>query len=293
MNDVIARIPTAQTAGPKETGPRGLRRRDSAVWAVGVRLITSNIGGKRLLNTQLGFSLSEVLVSLFLSSLILLSLVQFYASSKKQYLKVQKELTEQFDLQWVSDLLGDSIRRAGFTPCLGIDQLKVLDSRNTGRLISAMTLETGVNQAIHINRMSEYFTQVIKIRNPYEIIVPQVFFKEQRPIIIADCEHAEIHHISTLDKLSSMYRINLSRPLKYPFASTTYVGEWLEEKWFIHVSEGHKSLYYKQSHAEELSPLIHSLKVRSRRVHQKQWLEISLGFEQDREQQLMIAVRGS
>lgn len=84
---------------------------------------------------QTGFSLSEMLISLFLASIITITLTQFYIRSKPQYLKAQERLEINFDLLWIGDLLRDSIRKAGFTPCVSVEKLKTFDSRHAERKI--------------------------------------------------------------------------------------------------------------------------------------------------------------
>jgi len=107
---------------------------------------------------QAGIGLSEVIISLFLASLILTLLTQLYLSNKRQYSEAQKLLETNFDLQWVSDLMSDSIRRAGFTPCLGIDQLKTIDRRNNDKTLLGLKIEQSPLQLIQVNRTRELFT---------------------------------------------------------------------------------------------------------------------------------------
>ena len=244
---------------------------------------------------QSGMGLSEVLISLFLASLIMTTLIQLYLSNKRQYLEAQEILEANFDLQWVGDLLSDSIRRAGFTPCLGIDQLETTDTRNFGKRVASIKIESHPKQWIQINRMSEAFSEITHFQSPTQIIVPSsTLFKEQHPLLIADCEHAEIHQILSVDKLANGYLITLTQPLMYSYAATSYVGEWLEEKWFIKANaSGNKTMHYKLFQTEELTSLIHSFEIKNERVHEKQLVHIVLGLDKDKTHQLIVAVRGS
>jgi type II secretory pathway component PulJ len=52
-----------------------------------------------------GFCLSEVLVSLFITSIMVTTLTQFYLSQKNQYQSIHKAIDTQLELQWVSELL--------------------------------------------------------------------------------------------------------------------------------------------------------------------------------------------
>ena len=247
------------------------------------------------MNNQSGIGLSEVLISLFLASLIMTTLTQMYLSNKRQYVEAQKVLGVGFDLQWISDLLSDSIRRAGFTPCLGVDQLKVMDRRNFKSTIPGLIIEQTSEQLIQINRMSESFTRVIDIQSPTRLIVSDgLLFKELRPVLIADCEHAEIHQILKVDKLEKNYLVILTKPLMFSYTPSVYMGEWFEEKWFIKQNDKQKpALYYKLFHTEEITTLIHSLRIQKKRVNEKPLITIVMGLDDNKTQQLMVAVRGS
>ncbi|MCL9682722.1 PilW family protein [Legionella maioricensis] len=246
-------------------------------------------------NNQSGIGLSEVLISLFLASLIMTTLIQLYLSNKRQYVEAQKLLGAGLDLQWISDLLSDSIRRAGFTPCLGIEQLTTMDRRNFKSTIPGLIIEQTPEQLIQINRMSESFTRVIAIQSPTQLIISNGnLFKELRPVLIADCEHAEIHQILRVEKLERNYLVILTKPLMFSYTPFVYLGEWFEEKWFIKEKDKKKTaLYYKLFHTEELSTLIRSLAIKRMRVNGKLLITIVMGLDNHKTQQLVVAVRGS
>jgi hypothetical protein len=247
------------------------------------------------MNNQSGIGLSEVLISLFLTSIILMLLTQIYLSNKRQYIEIKEILAASFDLQWVSDLLSDSIRRAGFTPCLGVNQLETIDRRNYKKNLRGIKLEEFPHQLIQINRMSELFTRVINFQSPTKLIVSNaILFKEPRPVLIADCEHAEVQQILSIDKLAKGYLVTLAKPIMFSYAATAYIGEWFEEKWFIRKNiQNENTLHYKLFQTEELTPLVHSLKSNLRGIHEKQLVEITLGLDKDKTHQLIVAIRGS
>lgn len=166
---------------------------------------------------QAGLSLTEVLISLFLTSVIITTLFQLYLGSKRQYVEIEKILTTRFDLQWVSDLLSDSIRRAGFTPCLGIDRLQVIDRRNHQNKIQALQIGNQPNQFIQVNRMNEHFTKIVKIQGATRILVQNpVSFHKKRPVLIADCEHAEVQELLEIEQQAENSLITLNKPLFFP-----------------------------------------------------------------------------
>lgn len=244
---------------------------------------------------QLGISLTEVLISLFLASIIMTTLIQFYLGSKHQYREAEKILATGFEVQWVDNLLSDSIRRAGFTPCLGLDQLHVVDQRNPQNNIHAVYIENQSHQLIRVSRMKEHFAKLIKIESPTKLLVEHsIALNEKRPLLIADCEHAEIHELFSIHQQTNETWIMLSKPITYSYEKFTYVGEFLEEHWFIKKNaQGKNTLHYRWVHTEEVTPLIHSLYTEKHYVQNKQFLQITLGLEHDSTHKLMILVRGT
>lgn len=232
---------------------------------------------------QSGMSLSEVLVSLFLSSFIMTLLTQFYLNSKHLYIEAEEVLAENFDLQWANDLLSDSIRRAGFTPCLGIDQLNL---KQNGVVVRGLTIENEPRPLIQVNRMSEHFVSLVSVANSTQLVVsPGVSFHEKRSVMIADCEHAEVHNISSVE--GSV--IHVEKPLQFKYSKSAYVGEFIKEQWFIK----NNALYYKLNQAEEVTSLIHSLSMHNQREHGKPFIEVIMSLADGKTRKLLIAVRGS
>lgn len=232
---------------------------------------------------QSGMSLSEVLVSLFLSSVIMTLLTQFYLNSKHLYIEAEEVLAENFDLQWVNDLLSDSIRRAGFTPCLGIDQL---DLKHNGVAVRGLIIEHKPRPLIQVNRMSEHFVSLVSVPNPTQLVVsPGVSFREKRSVMIADCVHAEVHSISHVEGSA----IHVEKPLQFKYSKSAYVGEFIKEQWFIK----NNALYYKLNQTEEVTPLIYSLSMQNQPQHGKPFVEVIMRLADGKTRKLLVAVRGS
>ncbi|KTC88716.1 prepilin cleavage protein [Fluoribacter dumoffii] len=244
---------------------------------------------------QAGISLTEILISLFLTSVMITVLVQLYLISKRQYMEIEKILTMRFDVQWAIDLLSDSIRRAGFTPCLSIDRLHVVDRRNPRHRIYALQTGNQPHPYIEINRMTEYFAKIVKIRDATKVLVQnQGSFHRQRLVLIADCEHAEIQEVVNIEEHAGNSLITLSKPLLFSYGKGTYIGEYLEEKWLIRKNTSHENtLHYQRVKAEEVTPLIHFMHIRNRRIKEKQFLEIILDLDEDKTQEIKVVVRGS
>lgn len=241
----------------------------------------------------LGFGLTDLLISLLLSSLVMSALLQCYLVSKQQYQVTEQRLATHMDIEWVKDMMADSIRRAGFTPCLGLEALLVVDSRAPGRKISALTFKNEPLGLIQVNRMSEHFSQILKVQSPTQLLVAKESrFHDNDRVIIANCTHAEIHKILRLEPKPHSLLITLTKPLQFNYDKGASCGEWVEEQWRIKANaKGNEALYYDTKLSEELTPLIHSLKTTQQRLYGRRLLEIELGLEQDKTQNLVVAVR--
>jgi hypothetical protein len=242
-----------------------------------------------------GMGLIELLITLLLGSIIVASLIQLYLSSKRYANDVEHLLAAQFDLRWVDDLVRQSIRHAGFTPCLGIDDLEVRDSRLPTKKIAAIQLQQRPLQSLQINHMNEVFTQIIDSPSSTQLqVADSIFFKTQRPILIADCEHAEIQQLAAVTPLAQGSLLTLRKPLIFSYAAGAYVGEWLEERWFIknHPQRG-RALYYQATQSEELTPLIQSVTASIDLIQGKRVVHVILGLAEHRSQNLYVTVRGS
>lgn len=231
------------------------------------------------MNKQLGFSLNELLISLFLAGLISTSLIQIYLWNKTYYQKLQEKLKIQFEVQWAQDLLVDSIHRAGFTPCLSIEQILLLD-RRANKHIQHYNLTVG-DQEIQVNRMSEYFGELLAINTKQELLISSTTaVREGQAILIADCSRGEVHRIKKMRKTSQGFIVSLDSPIYFTYPSLTYVGQWLEEHWLIKKKHnGNEALYYQQVHSEELTPLVHAMKIKTNKVYGTEQLEIAWELE--------------
>lgn len=211
---------------------------------------------------EYGIGLAEVMISLLLSSIILLTLLQHYSVIKKQYRHVQSELTEDLDIMLLSQLLRSSIHQAGFTPCFTLPHLTTADRRHENLPLTNFTVDSG-QSSLSTYRMSEHFAIVKSIVDDNTIITDlSVIFHHSGSIIIADCYHAEVQQIARAHQDGNQQNITLEKPLLFNYQSPIYVGRWLEESYFVqNTSLGQKALMYRTQHSEVLTMLIQSLYV--------------------------------
>src|SRR3954452_3751297 len=103
---------------------------------------------------QRGFSLLELIVSLFAASLLMMLIMQQYLVSKREYVQMRMLLQQNIEIQLVSDLIRNSLRKSGFTPCAGLSSLQTIDSRR-GRTGLVAVEAKARDEILRINRMDE------------------------------------------------------------------------------------------------------------------------------------------
>lgn len=240
--------------------------------------------------SQRGISLPELLVALLLSSFLTLLLVQHYLNIKKQYRHIQTALDKNLELQLVTDLLRNSMREAGFTPCSNINHLITVEPIQGLKALAAIKLE---ESSLQISRMSERFDNVLQVITPSSLLITsQYMLQAKQEILIADCYHAEVQTISEVIKQPSGQLIMLTRPLAFTYHLPIYAGEWLEEFFFIRTNSHHKNtLFYKRSHAEELTTFVQSLSVQTENNKGKTLVKVTLGLDKPQSLELETMVR--
>ncbi|MFC3907920.1 PilW family protein [Legionella dresdenensis] len=236
---------------------------------------------------EYGLTLTELMIALFLSTLLISLLLQQYVTAKKHYLALQKQLNQNFELNLVSDLIKNSVRQAGFAPCRSVGQLETVDRRDKSVPLLAYIID---DHGLVLNRMSEHFATVQYQYSAQQILVePGAYFALKQPVLIADCYHAEVQLLKTARSVKEGMLLTLQKPLAYSYIDPIYVGQWLEERFYIHKNpHSQLTLYYQNGHSEELSELINSLSVEA--VYPS-LLNITLGYGDDKKLPLTTRIR--
>ena len=235
---------------------------------------------------QQGIGLPEILISLFLSALITTALFNHYLRVKQNYRYTSNALEDAVDLLQVTDLLRDSIKRAGFSPCLGIEQLITGSPK-----LLAFSINTGPSSVLKINRMSEYYDSVLNVISPTELLLTKSqSLNRHHPVLIADCYHAEVQYLSRINHANNAQYVTLNTPLLFNYQMPIYIGEWIQETFFIRTISPHKTaLFYKNIHTDELTNVVHSMTITP--SAQPGFLQIKLGLSNGQEMTLETSVR--
>lgn len=195
------------------------------------------------------------MISLSLFALLMNMLFQYYINCKKNYMKANEQVEHYADLQLIGELLRNSIRHAGFAPCVGLNHLRVQDTRSlvTGP-VKAVEIENNSSQLI-LKRMDTDYSSAF-ILNSWQIKINQdIYFSIKKPIFIADCSYGEIHTLSALAVKPGEVLLTLNKPLHFTYKAPVFVGNWVEEAFYLQ-NNVHPVFMYKTMHAETVSTCV-------------------------------------
>ena|SRR3990167_1601560 len=241
---------------------------------------------------QKGFGLVELMLGLFLGTCLLILLVRHYLSTKQHSVDTANVLEQAYDQALISELIRTSIRQAGFTPCAPIRWLTTHDEQGPQHL-EAIRLNVGDKRALQISRMSEDFTIIQNTLSTKQLVVQaDSLFKAGTRVLVADCFHAEVKTIQSMQRESKLWRLTLKNPLHYTYTPPIYIGEWLQERYFIDKNnKSQNALFYQLNHPEELSSQINGLSVNLESLGVKHLLSIDLLLNQGKRWHIDAAVR--
>lgn len=184
-----------------------------------------------------GIGLAEVMISLFLASLLLVMVTQHYAEMAVKTRHFQVLVNEKTELMPVIAFLRERIRNAGFLPCVSLNRL-------SNPPVKSVEVSGGT---LIIRSMSPHFQEAEFLRG--ERLSGAHF--ANKPVIIADCLRAEVQ--SALAK----------SPLRADCTRFCHVGELLEERFYMKQDlSGRMALMYAAAHPEALTNAITGFKAR-------------------------------
>ncbi len=221
---------------------------------------------------QHGFSLTELMVALALTSVMLLGLTRVYMMMSSQHLWLHHRFESRFDLMLVEALLAKWIDNAGFMGCQpsaalswpktktvhGLTVLKANDKalpRNIKRRVKVGT------DILKLQSMSfEHLTLTQAMTSPIKARINQLTpIDRRKKYIISDCDSAEPLFIKRIQQQSST--IYFKSPIKKRFPHHSFIGEL--KTTFIYVGKN-KSAFAMfidshQGRSEMLSDMIQGL----------------------------------
>lgn len=240
---------------------------------------------------QSGISLSEILIGLFLSSLITAALINQFLGVKKHYKHINRLIEEDTEVQLVIDLMRGSIQRAGFAPCLGINQLTTADRLHNNHILKAIRLKGAHQPVLQTSRMSETFGVVESFVSTSELLTPTSGFKLNQVVVIADCFHAEVQQISAIRRLNGQLIVSFAHPFLFDYQMPVYIGEWITEQFYTSNHKKNSSLFYKRHRAEALTPYVKSLSFEVSQHKRHESVTVVLGLDNEKQKTFRAFVR--
>ena len=226
-----------------------------------------------------GIGLVEILISLTLACFIIILEQRHYLSVRQQYSNIKSNLERNIEVKFITDLIRSSIRQAGFTPCLGIENLTTIDDRNY-KILKALNIIAGSNSVLQINHMSTNFDMVKEIKAPELILTTDnTALNPNALILISDCYHAEVKSIIAAKHIGNLQLLTLTSPLNFIYHDPIYIGEWIEEKFY---TSNQENLNYYFNHAEELTDIVKKLTVNLIIKNGRKLLSVVLTLDNDK-----------
>ncbi len=169
----------------------------------------------------------------------------------RQYRHVHAVLDETIELQWVFDVMRTRIHHAGFTPCLGLNRLKTIDTRDAPELLEAIEVQQGKVAKLLIRKMDETQFGLARVLAPDRLRVNNIRLKLDKPVMISDCTHAEVHEVYQVRQTKAGQVLQLKKPLVFEYSPEVYVGAWVSEAFFF---RKHKGLFIQRKRVDFMTP---------------------------------------
>tara|TARA_Y100000588_G_C14227306_1_gene913755 strand:- start:1479 stop:2210 length:732 start_codon:yes stop_codon:yes gene_type:complete len=206
------------------------------------------------MNKISGFGVTEQLISILISSIILMCLVQFYLSFKKFFFLYHMKAQEFSENILISELIRNRIQHAGFTPCMNVKHLISTNIFDDQKPIRPFTVQMLPSPQLTIERMSENYDHTTIVDSRHIIIDNNQFkLKKNDKILIADCFHCETASVQSLKKSKGQSVIELSHALAHRYQGRVYVGSYLKETFYLSTLRGYDEFRYDLDRSEVLS----------------------------------------
>jgi hypothetical protein len=236
-----------------------------------------------------GLGLLELMISLALSLWLLWVLVEQLVQVKREIIQVSASMNRSLELQWLTDLLRSRVRGAGYTPCVRVDHLLAVDTRSYPESLAAVEWQAQPLSKCTLRRMGNAISPVLRQINSYEIVIKGPAVTLKRPIMIADCRHAEIHTQAELVTTPDGVHVLLAEPLQFNYQPPVYYAEWVTESFFMRA----RALYYQHHRVDQLSTQVVDFNVEISTHDHHTWVKWLLHRDDGQEWPLVTRVRSA
>lgn len=214
-----------------------------------------------------GFSLSELMVSLFLSSVISIGLFKSYFLVKDNYLTMIKKIRQHQEQLLIMSELQNAIGLAGFSPCLNLSNLAFDKTLPVIAIVQAddKTLPTAIrNRAVAgsdiiiINRMDTTYSQAVLTSVKTRIgIAPPLQIKSKDKLLMVSCYQYHLSIIANLSSSQNSQQAQLVTAHDFQISDRVYLSPLITQLFYIgHNSRKGLSLFMSDGRSEEISDQI-------------------------------------
>lgn len=212
-----------------------------------------------------GFSLSELLIAMFLSSLLMTAMGKAYLSVKSQYRWFNQRLEEMHDNYLLTDWLREQFKLSQFGGCRLSGQTNILGSKmlsaNDVALPAVIVRKAKKNSTvIQLNSLSPW-TFVKKVWPSSERIIlasSSSLLKKGDVVLFSDCLHQISGYISKLTNNGQTIIVN--KPLPKDIQPQAVIGKLQQRYLYIREVREQYSLYiFENGRSEELMDDIEAL----------------------------------
>lgn len=204
-----------------------------------------------------GWSLLEILMSMILSSILLTLILKIYSIYIQANSSLQRMLHEYAEYNFIYRILTHSMQRAGFTPCKSLNSLQSKENLQSFKIFAA---------GIQINSMYNPIAEINIIDNKYIIWPGKIKLNLTNTYLIADCYHAELITLQSMQEEQGKKILQLIKPLTQEFVAPIYMGVWLSET--VSLQKSHSALVLHSLQTDTVSTAVKKIVVQAKKEEQ-------------------------
>ncbi|WP_367607334.1 hypothetical protein [Legionella sp. W05-934-2] len=200
-------------------------------------------------------SLSELLISLFLSTLLGSLLLQQYVSLSENTNRQLTLFKHQFEQTLLSKLITDSIHQAGFLPCGSQSTFDIWDASQS-QWIKQQALITKPQQLI-ATYMDKNFQPLASDYSSMPVVAKAIGLSPNHAILLTNCRYSELNLIQSVKSMGSQYQIVLAYPSRFVIDEDSYIGLWHQDNFEFQ----HDTLFYGDQKRERITQALKEFNV--------------------------------
>lgn len=204
-----------------------------------------------------GFSLIEVMLTLFLTLFLITTLTHLYLQHHRNFLQQQRYLAISASAIKVISLLQDEINLAGQVGCARLSRQFTVKPYQNYTLTADNSLMVS-KHALSIRYQSYPTATLVRERENKRTLIlePGVSFDRDQLLVISDCTHAEIFRVKSIHFVGNTQHLTPAEALAYDYQAGAEVGHLVIRQY---VATDNLSRLGISGHNEVIQDNIHQL----------------------------------